>query len=184
LRSRIGDDAASVATFRRALDSSPSWREPYAAMLSHLVVSRPDADLAETVLRRAQFQLTLEPEWRVYFALWTLAVAGRASAEVSPDVRQLLEEMAAGQGWSARLASFGAGQLDFEQLSAAATSRSERAEALFYEGTRLLGAGDREGAVRRFREVIATGMVSFFEHAMAQELLNVLTATDRVAETR
>ena len=184
LRSRMGDDAAAMASFRRALEAAPGWREPYAAMLSHLVVARPDPELAEAVLRRAQYQLTLEPEWRVYFALWTIAVAGRASAEAPAEVRQLLEEMAAGEGWPARLASFGAGRLDYAGLRAAAATRGEQAEALFYEGTRLLATGDRAGAVERFREVVATGMVNFFEHQMAQELLAHLTAADRVAETR
>ncbi|MCA9607981.1 MAG: tetratricopeptide repeat protein, partial [Myxococcales bacterium] len=66
LLSRLGDAAASTEAFEAAIEAAPTFREPYATILAHLVVSAPNLPLAQTVLRRAQFQLHLEPEWKVY----------------------------------------------------------------------------------------------------------------------
>lgn len=180
LSSRIGDDRAAVEAFAAAMEAAPSWREPYAAILSHLVVSSPNLDLAQDVMRRAHNQLTLEPQWKVYFALWVQTIAARSSSEPENDVAQLLRELAQGDSWSARLAAFGRGELP--SLVDAAHSRGEQAEAHFYEGARALGAGDVAGARRHFEQVLETNMVSFYEYAMAQELLRELPAQRRVAE--
>lgn len=174
LFSRLGDGPHAEEAFSAAMNASPSWREPYAAILAHLVITEPNLELAQQVLRRAQFQITLEPEWKVYFALWVQTIAGRASAEPESDVTQVLRE-SNGESWSARLAAFGRGDLAYEALLEAASNRGEQAEAHFYEGARRLGAGDVEGARTLFRGVLETGMVSFYEYAMAQELLSAMT---------
>lgn len=176
LLSRLEDLQAAEEAFVAAMEASPSWREPYAAILSHLVIAQPNLELAHRVLRRAQFQITLEPEWKVYFALWVQAIAARASAEPESDVVALFADASNGDSWSARLASFGRGQLDYDALLGAASSRGERAEAQFYQGARLLGSGDVEGARALFRQVLETGMVSYYEYVMAQELLRTLPA--------
>jgi tetratricopeptide (TPR) repeat protein len=180
LSSRAGDERAAVEAFAAAMEAAPSWREPYAAILSHLVVSSPNLDLAQDVMRRAQYQLTLEREWRVYFALWVQAIAARSSSEPESEIVHQLGELSRGDGWSARLAAFGRGELP--SLVDAATSRGERAEAHFYEGIRLLGTGDVAGARGHFEQVLETHMVSFYEYAMAQELLREMPAQRRVAE--
>jgi tetratricopeptide (TPR) repeat protein len=172
LLSRLGQQTQATEAFSAAIEAAPSWREPYATILSHLVVSgSPDIELAQTVLRRAQYQLTLEPEWKVYFALWVQTIAARASAQPEGEVTHVFSDLAHGDSWSARLAAFGRGELAYPALAQAAHSRGERAEAHFYEGARLLGAGDTTGARRHFEEVMQSGMVSFYEYAMAQELL-------------
>jgi len=51
----------------RARPTPPSWR--------FWLVSAPDAGFAQAVFRTAQNQLGLEPEWRVYFALWLRMIA-------------------------------------------------------------------------------------------------------------
>ncbi|HBQ14545.1 MAG TPA: hypothetical protein DEF51_26595, partial [Myxococcales bacterium] len=69
------------------------------------------------------------------------------------------------------------------QLVEAADDDGERTEAAFYEGTRRLGAGDVAGARELFQSVLESGMVSFYEYAMAQELLSALpSAEGTVAE--
>lgn len=184
LLSRLGERAASVEAFGRAMDAAPTFREAYAEILSHLVVSDPNLELAQTVLRRAQYQLTLETEWKVYFALWVQAIAGRASAETERDVQLLLRELSGGESWSNRLAAFGRSRLEYPQLRDLARDRGQRTEADFYEGARLLGAGDVAGARRLFERVLESHMVSFFEYAMAQELLAQLPeGSGEVAES-
>jgi len=182
LFSRLDDVRRAEEAFNAALDASPSWREPYAAILAHLVTARPNLELAQHVLRRAQFQITLEPEWKVYFALWVQTIARRASAEPERDVANLFEDGARGDSWSARLASFGDGRLDFDGLLGAASTPGERAEAQFYQGARLLAAGDTEGARALFRDVLESGLVGFYEYAMAQELLSAMPASGGALE--
>ncbi len=176
LLSRLGRRADSAEAFGRAMEAAPTWREAYAEILSHLVVSDPNVELAQTVLRRAQYQLTLEPEWRVYFALWVQAVAARASTPAEADVGMLLHELASGDAWSNRLAAFGRDSLEYPELRELASTRGQRTEADFYEAARRLGAGDVAGARELLRQVLESHMVSFFEYAMAQELLAQLDA--------
>lgn len=174
LRRRIGEIERGDQAFRAALEVAPSWREPYTEILAHLVISDPDLPLAEEIFRRATTGLALEHEWRVYFALWVQAVAARASQPPSPEVSRTLSEQAGQPGWHGRLAAFAAGTIEYEALLGAAESRGQRCEAHFYAGARKLAQGDRAGARADFRAAIETGMVGYFEYAMAQELLATL----------
>lgn len=171
LQRRVGQAESSDREFRAAIDAAPEWREPYAEILAHLVVSEPDPQLAEEVFRRATTGLALEHEWRVYFALWVQAIAARASEPLPADVVRTLSEQSSTPGWHGRLAAFAAGTLPEQQLIDAAEGPGQRCEAHFYAGTRKLAQGDTAGAARRFQEALETGMVSYFEYAMAQELL-------------
>ena len=163
------DEAATA--FRQAMDAAPTDRSVYAQVLSHLVVSAPDLALAREVFEKAQRQLTLEPEWKVYFALWIEAIAARAGEQPTADIGQVLAEHSQSQAWWGRLARFGTGALGYEELLAEASNAGERTEAHFYEGTRLLAAGDSAAAVQLFRRVLETQMVNFYEFIMALELV-------------
>ena len=171
LLDRLGRHADAARAFRAALSAAPAWRSGYVQILSHLVSAEPDSALAHEVFRRAQRQLTLEPEWKVYLALWVKTIAGRARAQVDPDVAQVLTSMSGGNAWWGKLAKFGMGELPYADLYASASGRGEQTEASFYEGTRLLAAGDVGGAQRMFRQVLEMRMVSFFEYQIAQSLL-------------
>ncbi|MEM7449350.1 MAG: tetratricopeptide repeat protein [Myxococcota bacterium] len=168
---RIDAPEQAEQAFRRAMYAAPTWREPYAGILSHLVASRPNIDLANDVFRRAQRQLSLAPEWKVYFALWVKAVAGRDGAQVDPEVDRLLTDMAESSAWWGRLALFGAGELAYDTLLEEASGLGEQTEAHFYEGARLLAQGDLAGADALFRRVLETNMVSFYEFLMAKKLI-------------
>lgn len=172
LHNRLGEPEAAQKRFEEAMAAAPSWRETYAGILSHLVVIDPNVDLALRVFRLAQRQLTLEPEWKVYFALWVSSVAGSADEQVDEDVKQVLSSLSSAQPWWSRLAEYGAGNLPYERLKGEASNVGEHAEADFYEGARLLNEGDASGARALFRRVLASQMVSFYEFAMAQELIN------------
>jgi hypothetical protein len=153
------------------MQAAPDNRETYAQILSYLVVAPPQPELAENILARAQRQLTLEPEWKTYFALWVKAISARAHVDLSPDVSSLLGRLARSDAWWGHLAQFGIGTIDYARLSAAAKNRGERAEADFYEGIRRTAAGDLQGARALFKAVIDSRMVGFYEYQMAQELL-------------
>jgi lipoprotein NlpI len=159
------------AAFEKALELAPEVRETYASILVYLLISEPDAAFAHRVFRQAQNQMTLAPEWKVYFALWLQAIVQRGGAAVEPDVQRVLDELAQGSDWFAKLAQFASGKLTFAALLAAGRGAGERTEAQFYESMRLLGAGDHKGAREMLQHVLQGHMVSFYEYAIAQELL-------------
>lgn len=172
LLDQLDRHADAVLAFRAALAAAPQARELYATVLSHLVSSAsPDLPFAQEIFREAQRQLALEPQWRVYFALWVKVVAARVGQPVGADVVEVLRAQTSTPGWPAKLAAFGAGQLPYAELASSASGVGERTEALFYEGARRLAEGDAAGARSLFEEVLGLGMVGFYEHAMAQQLL-------------
>jgi tetratricopeptide (TPR) repeat protein len=162
-------DARSA--FEKAMELAPDVRETYATILVHLLVSEPDPAFAHRVFRHAQNQMSLAPEWKVYFALWLQAIAQRSGVKPEHDVSQVLAELSLGDDWFAKLAQFALGKLSYEQLLAAANDVGQRTEAHFYESMRRLGAGDTNGARETLQHVMQAQMVSFYEFAMAQELL-------------
>jgi hypothetical protein len=86
-------------------------------------------------------------------------------------VQQILAELAQGTDWFAKLAQFASGKLTFEALLAAGHDIGQRTEAQFYQSMRLLGAGDHKAAREMLQRVLQGQMVSFYEFAIAQEML-------------
>lgn len=171
LLQRLGRDKEAHEAFEKAMVASPGRRETYAQILAHLVVSEPRPEMAAGILRRAQRQLTLDPEWKTYFALWVQTIRARAKMAKDGEVHALLTRLARSEAWWGRLAQFGTGTIDHDQLTRYAVGRGEKTEAHFYEAARRLAAGDMDGARKLFEAVIETRMVSFYEYQMAQELL-------------
>jgi tetratricopeptide (TPR) repeat protein len=171
LLGRLARRNDSVSAFERAMELAPDMRETYATILAYLAVSEPDSRFAHRVFRAALNQLSLEPEWKVYFALWLRMIAGRSGAPVEADVSEILEDLAQGDDWSAKLAQYASGKIAFETLMESATDLGERTEATFYEGARRFAAGDLNGAREMFQRVLDSNMVNFYEYAMAQELI-------------
>src|SRR5690606_17659329 len=60
LQRRLGQSDTADDEFRAALDAAPGWREPYAEILAHLVVTEPEVELAEEIFRRATTGVALE----------------------------------------------------------------------------------------------------------------------------
>lgn len=177
LLDRLGQHDEAVAAFRQAMLADPGRRFTYAGVLSHLV-ALPEADVAVALetFRRATTQITLEPEWKVYLALWTLAIQRRAGATEDAEAITTLRENTTGDSWSARLARFGTGDSTGAQLLESAQTRGHRCEALFYDALFHYVAGQREEARSGFAQALDIGMVNFFEHGMALELIELLPA--------
>lgn len=171
LLDRLGRGDESSAAFRAAMGAVPNTQETFATILSYLVVSSPKPELAVDVFRQANRQLTLAPEWKVYFSLWIKAIHGRAGQPLDPEIASLLTSLAESDTWWGALARFGTGALPYADLISGAERVGQETEAHFYEGARRLTSGDAEGARLYFQRVVGTNMVSFYEFAMAQELL-------------
>lgn len=171
LLSRLERQSEALDAFELAMQAVPYDRETYAQILSFMVVGAPSLEVAESILQRAQRQLTLDPEWRTYFALWVQAIAGRTRSPVPSEVSRLLTRLARSDTWWGRLSQFGAGTIDHAQLTGFAKSRGEQVEADFYEGARRVAKGELAEARQLFQRVLDSRMVSFFEFQMAQELM-------------
>ncbi len=172
LLDQLGRHEDAVNAFRSALTFAPQWRDVYAGILAHLVSSAPvDIEFASSVWRMSQLHLNLAPEWKVYFTLWIQFITARAGTPPVEEHRELLRSLGSSSNWWGKLASFGAGELDYAGLLSVASSLGERTEALYYEGTRLFIEGDKQGSRKQLQEVLDTNMVSFFEFEMARKLL-------------
>lgn len=171
LLDQLGRHEDAADAFENAMAHAPQWREVYATILSHIVSSTPDFELASLVWRRSQLELALPPEWKVYFTLWVQFIGARADQPPIPEQAELLRRLGKSSDWWGKLATFGAGEIDYAGLMSVASSLGEETEALYYEGTRLFIAGDREAAFEQFRRVLDTKMVSFYEFEMARKLL-------------
>jgi tetratricopeptide (TPR) repeat protein len=171
LLARLDRQPDALAAFELAMQAASDNRETYAQILAHLVVSLPEPELADAILRRAQRQLTLEPEWRAYFSLWVKAVYGRAELPAPTEIDHLLVRLSRSDAWWGHLSRFGVGQIDYTALTKLAKTRGERTEADFYEGVWRIGAGDLAGARTLLQKVMDSMIVGFYEFQMAQELL-------------
>lgn len=171
LLDHLGRHEDAVEAFESAMTHAPQWRDVYATILSHLVSAPPDYELAASVWRRSQLQLTLPPEWKVYFTLWIQLIAARAGEPPSDEHTALLQRLGASSSWWGKLASFGAGDIDYDALLSVASSLGEETEALYYEASRRFIAGDVEAAYEQLGRVLDTKMVSFYEYEMARRLL-------------
>ncbi|MET0344054.1 MAG: tetratricopeptide repeat protein, partial [Polyangiales bacterium] len=168
---RLERPTEALDAFELAMQAVPYDRETYAQILSFMVVGAPSLDVATSILQRAQRQLTLDPEWRTYFALWVNVIAGRTRSPAPPEAARLLGRLSRSESWWGRLAQFGVGSIDYAQLSSFAKTRGEQVEADFYEGARRLSKGELGEARALFQRVVDSKMVSFFEFQIAQELL-------------
>jgi tetratricopeptide (TPR) repeat protein len=178
LLDRLGQHTEATDAFDKALTLAGANRGTYATLLSHLATGMPDLELADATYRRAMHHLTLEPEWKVYFALWVDLVSVRAGVARPSSVRLTLEPLAEGPSWSARLSRFALGRSTSAELIESAKNKAEKAEAHFYVAIQAL----RDGDVERFKEhleaVLQTRMVAFFEYEMAMKLLSEHTRVD------
>ncbi|MGB9341602.1 MAG: hypothetical protein WCB63_20335, partial [Polyangiales bacterium] len=171
LLDQLGRHELAADAFESAMTFAPQWRDVYAGILAHLVSAPVDIELASSVWRRSQLHLSLAPEWKVYFTLWIQFITARAGESPVAEHSELLRSLGGSSSWWGKLASFGAGDLDYAGLMSVASSLGERTEALYYEGTRLFIEGDQQGARKQLQEVLDTNMVSFFEFEMARKLL-------------
>src|SRR5690606_32147696 len=128
LLDRLGRHEEAKDAFDKALTLAGANRSTYATLLSHLATGMPDLELADATFRRALHHLTLEPEWKVYFALWVDLVSARSGQPRPNVVRYVLEPLSEGPSWSARLSRFALGRSTSAELVASAKNKGERAE--------------------------------------------------------
>lgn len=188
LESWLGKSKASAETFRAAMKEAESLRaamsgsdfsassalqQVYARILSHLVVApEPSPQLATEAFVATQRQLNMDPEWKVYFALWVKLVAARAGADVNREVTLVLGQFEARDAWYGWLARFSLGNATYQDLLDHAENIGQKAEAHFYEAARLVSEKQGDAARSLYEQTLATGMVNFYEFTMSRELIS------------
>ncbi len=175
-----GRTADVRAALNAAVDAAPDSRDVAGHAIMFCVGRARWADALD-LSRRARAQLTLEPAWQVYFALWSQLAARAGRLPDDAGATTLLTSIAttddANLPWTTRLAQRAVGRIQRDALVAAARTRGQRAEAAFYEAMTELAAGDTAGATRDLREVVASETLHYFEYDMAWETLRRLDAS-------
>ena len=175
----LGRAAEVRAALDAALDADPENRSIAGHAISFCLGHGLWTDALD-LSRRARAQLTLEPAWQIYFALWSQLSARLGHLPDDAGATTALTAFAttddAHVPWTTRLARRAVGRVTRDELLAAAHTRGQRAEAFFYDGMNALATGDVAAATRDLREVVASETLHYHEYEMAWDTLR------RVAE--
>jgi tetratricopeptide (TPR) repeat protein len=168
----IGEVELGMHDAREAQRLAPEREDAISDPLMYMVVHGHLAEATElltTALAREDID-----ELAIYYALWVSDLAERLGSPIPANARDGLRKFAADSGvtaWQRKLASFGLGEISYEELAKLADGPRERSEASFYEALRRLRGGKREAGLELMREVLEQHMMGDFEYQMAQEYL-------------
>jgi len=167
---QIGEFDAALVAFDAAVDVDPNGASVHADVVAFLVV-RGQYERALDAYHGALGSREIGDYFKVYMSLWVTAEALRQGRPVDPLARDFL---AAREGplWYDDLARYAGGRIRLAALERRATTRSRRAELLYYSAVLDRGlVQDPARARRRLERVVATDMVMFFEYDMARHWL-------------
>lgn len=174
---RFGLAKQADESIARAIEAAPRDKTQLAATLAlagSRAVVRGDLKASRNALSRA-VAADLDDEDLVYFALWERTVERQQHAVTDGVANRVIASIADDGSWSAKLAAFGAGKINGDQLAAVAQSPAKRVEALFYVALERRNKGDRAGADEAFKQVIAGAGVDLIESDLARQLLTPVT---------
>ena len=171
-----GEREQGLEAFRRAADISRGDGESKAPgqvfidVLAFLV-PRGELDEAVSMYHRA-LSVRLPENMKVYCSMWVNDLLQRAGQGADPLAQAFLDSVTGGK-WHADLARWVMGKSDEVALMKSADTTGKQAEAQFYVGLSKLRAGDRAAALTRFRKVVESQMLGYFEYEMAREYLRL-----------
>ena len=175
-----GDHEAAIAPFTKATELAPS------DMYGHLGLGVMYYHLsrwsdAQTSLRRAIEVADESADYAHFYLYLSHARAGdRAGAEALMAAYAQERDPIRDGDWPGRILAFLVNELSAGELIEAARVRAEQpaterlCEAHFYIGSLRLIEGDRDSAVRAFRQCIEQGATGFYEHHSARSELRAL----------
>jgi tetratricopeptide (TPR) repeat protein len=170
---RFGADEQAQRALDRALDATPHDKGQTAATLGLVVAQaflRGDLASARDGLRRA-LAADLDADDLVYDALWVRFLEKQLKVKSDGLADRVFASIADDGRWAGKLAAFGAGRLGPEELAAAATTVTQKTEAVFYGALARRVAGDAKSADEALRQVAASAGIDLVEVGMARELL-------------
>ena len=173
---QAGERDPALEAFQRASDALPEndehGRGPgqlYADLIAFLV-QRGELDEAIDMYHRSLGRGRLIEALKVYCSMWLADLLQRAGQPPDPLATNFLQSVQ-GTKWHADLARWASGTLTEAALLQRADTPGKQAEANFYLGLSSLRAGNKAAAEARFRKVVASNMMGFFEYEMATAYL-------------
>jgi tetratricopeptide (TPR) repeat protein len=170
LRYALGHSEDAITDFERAVDADPEQPSVYADVIAFLF-TRGHYLSAVDAWHRGVHRTEVTEYFKVYTTLWIQALARLRGENPEAFAHDYLASRN-GRRWFHELARYGSGRISYEELLAKADTRGKRAEAFFYEALTRYGKGDRAGAEKLLRRVVATDMLGFFEYDMATYFLD------------
>ncbi len=171
---RFGAGSSATKALDRAMEAAPRDKRQAAATVGQIVsrafVKGDLASARDGLLRGLAAELPREDI--VYYALWVRILERQTKAAGESAAERVLAQAAEDPRWIGRVAAFGAGKMKADQLVAAATSPTQKTEALFYSAMDRRLAGDAKGADDFLHQVVSSPGLDLMEAALARELLS------------
>jgi tetratricopeptide (TPR) repeat protein len=170
---RFGASSSAQKALERALESAPRDKRQSAATIGQMVgraFVKGDLAGARDGLSRGM-NAELPREDIVYYAMWVRVLERQLKTAGDTSADRLLAEASGDPRWIGRVASFGAGKLEVQELLAAARTPTQKTEALFYAAMDRRMAADAKGESELLKQVVGSPGLDLMEVALARELL-------------
>jgi tetratricopeptide (TPR) repeat protein len=171
---RFGAADRAQRALDRAYEAAPRDKHQAAATVGQIVARafvNGDLAAARAGLQRG-IAADLDNEDLVYYALWVRLLERQRHATTDGVADRIFARAIDDAAWIGRLAQFGAGVLQANDLIARAKTPSEKTEALFYVAMDRRAAGDAQGADSELRQVLDANGIDLMEVAIARDLLD------------
>lgn len=167
----IGRAEEAANMFEQAIGVAPMRGETYADIIAFLA-PRNELEMAGKVYRSALSRpdRDVSEYLKVYASLWLVDNARRLGQTPEPAAVAYLASVE-GNRWYHDLARYASGRLSQRDLEARADTPGKRAEVDFYVGMRRLAEGQTGEARERWKRVVDSKMLGFFEFDMADHFL-------------
>lgn len=170
LKWALADRDGALAAFSEAIAADPDGASVHADIVAFLII-RGEYDRALEIYHAALSSYGVSDYFKVYMSLWLVAEARREKRPPDPIAESYLASRE-GKLWHDALARYASGREDLAQLEAAAKSRGQRAELLYYRAV-LTEAGRNPQKTQALLEgVVRSDMILFFEYDMARHWLD------------
>jgi hypothetical protein len=167
-----GERAAADRATERAYESSGADGRQLSATIfdaSRRALVTGNLQSGRKATLRAR-EATLPADEMVYVALWLLLLERKSGVPSDGTVEEALASFDEANGWYGKLRAWGRGKLDDAGLLAAAVSKVEKTEALFYVAMNRYVRGDKSAAAD-LKKVAESEAYDLFEVGIARDVL-------------
>lgn len=171
---RFGAAKSADKALERALEASARDKRTAAITIGQIVgraFVKGDLEAARDGLARAQNQ-DLGREDLVYDAIWVRLLERQARKADDPTAEKILLSASEDPRWIGKIAAFGAGKIKAPDLVAAATTPTQKTEALFYAAMDRKVSGDAKGADEGLKQVVSSPGIELVEFNFARDMLD------------
>lgn len=171
---RFGAAKSADKALERALEASSRDKRTAAITIGQIVgraFVKGDLEAARDGLARGQVQ-DLGREDLVYDAIWVRLLERQARKNDDPTAEKILMSASDDPRWIGKIAAFGAGKIKGPDLVAAASTPTQKTEALFYAAMDRKASGDTKGADEGLKQVVSSPGIELVEFNFARDMLD------------